>query len=567
MNLNLIDRTLGKVLALGVAFTTVFILSGTNTDPVNVTKLFALGISAVSAGSILIWFNRKILIESNKLLLSLAILFFLALVNTILQTEASKSQSFYGTYGRNTGFLTYFFLLLILLASSTLNSKQSIVYSIKAMFFAGFINVFYCGWVLLFGDFIGWNNPYGNILGLFGNPNFISAFLGMFIATAIAFVFHASLNVRIRFLLFTTSVIAFIEILKSHAIQGIVVSIGGVSLVIFYWIRAHFEKRIYPAVYSLLIILFGTSSIFGALQKGPLSFLYKRSVSLRGTYWEAGINMGNQNPWHGIGMDAYGDWYRRLRPTRALIDMPGLSTLSNAAHNVFIDIFSFGGWPLFLTYLATMILGLYSILKISLSQRKYDPIFVSLVSLWICYQVQALISINQIGLAIWGWLSTGLLVAFERVNKNIVEDSLKHQSKKLAKKIINKPIISGGLVAGLGAVLGALLAVPPLNSDIKWFNAINSRNAEQVISALQVSYINPPNSFKYAQAVQLFQNSNLSDLAYKYSMEAVKFNKDYFDAWKQIYYLPNISDKEREIALANLRRLDPRNPDPTKNYD
>ena len=30
-----------------------------------------------------------------------------------------------------------------------------------------------------FGDFIGWNNPYGAILGTFGNPNFLSSFLAM----------------------------------------------------------------------------------------------------------------------------------------------------------------------------------------------------------------------------------------------------------------------------------------------------------------------------------------------------------------------------------------------------
>jgi hypothetical protein len=49
---------------------------------------------------------------------------------------------------------------------------------IWGMFGAGFVNVIYCGWVIAFGDFIPWNNPYGNILGTFGNPNFIGAFLG-----------------------------------------------------------------------------------------------------------------------------------------------------------------------------------------------------------------------------------------------------------------------------------------------------------------------------------------------------------------------------------------------------
>ena len=88
----------------------------------------------------------------------------------------------------------------------------------------------------------------------------------------------------------------------------------------------------------------------GALQRGPLTaYLYKESVTLRGEYWQAGWNMARQFPFTGVGMDAYGDWYRRARDSQALI-LPGPETVTNAAHNIPFDILSNGGWPLFITY-------------------------------------------------------------------------------------------------------------------------------------------------------------------------------------------------------------------------
>jgi hypothetical protein len=36
---------------------------------------------------------------------------------------------------------------------------------------------------------------------------------------------------------------------------------------------------------------------------------------------------------------------------------------------------------------------------------------------WICYQTQSLISINQVGLALWGWVLTGALIAYERATR------------------------------------------------------------------------------------------------------------------------------------------------------
>jgi O-antigen ligase len=549
------ENVLGKALYIGTPFVTIFVLINTVTDPVNVTKLFAL--SGLAGGLLLpiLVFGRTALWKKYSLQLSTVLALLVFSLISIFVSVAPISQGWYGVYGRNTGFLTYFFLSICFLAALLVSEDRIFAKFILGFFSAGIINVVYCLWVLIFGDFIGWNNPYGNILGLFGNPDFISAFLGMFIVGIVAYILQIRSYKKIA-LSGLVCLLAFYEIVQSHAIQGIVVCLGGIAFVLFFFLRSKFHSVIVTA-YSTLIVIVGVLAILGTLQKGPLSFVYKKSVSLRGSYWKAGINMGSDNPLFGVGMDNYGDWYRRARPPVALIDTPAIHVMSNVAHNVVIDFFAFGGFPLLISYVLFTSFGLVAIIRWTKNYKNYDPIFVTLASVWICYQVQSLISINQIGLAIWGWTITGLLIAYERKMRN--RDTGVLEKPKRQRNSVQ--VISPQLLLMLGILAGLLMSWPALNSDAKFFTAMNSKQAEQLERALIPSLVNPASSFKYTQAVDLFMRSNLLEPALKYSRMAVSINPDSFDSWRQLYFLDNSTKEEKKIALQNMKRLDPMNPD------
>jgi hypothetical protein len=275
--------------------------------------------------------------------------------------------------------------------------------------------------------------------------------------------------------------------------------------------------------------------------------------------------MGSDHPLTGVGFDTYGDWYRRVRDTQALI-LPGPNVTTNAAHNVPFDVFAFGGWPLFLTYLAILALSVIAIIKVTVRARKYDAVFVTLTSVWVCYQLQSIISINQIGLAVWGWLFGGALIAYEIATRPKIESESgetvkgKAASGRSVKSKQSKTIFSSTLLAGIGAVVGLLIAAPPYSADAKWRSALASQNVQKVEEALVPSYLNPMNSYKYANAVQLLESSKLYDLAYKYAVVAVEFNPDNFDSWKMFYFISKSSAAEKAIALENMKRLDPNNP-------
>jgi hypothetical protein len=231
--------------------------------------------------------------------------------------------------------------------------------------------------------------------------------------------------------------------------------------------------------------------------------------------------------------------------------------MSNASHNVVIDFYAFGGYPLLISYLALLGMGLFAIVKFFKRSNKYDPIFVTLAVIWICYQTQSLISINQIGLTVWGWTSTGLIIAYEKLSRR---GEFTSQRQRRRNSTYEK-LLAPGLVASLGVLVGLLVSWPALNSDAKFYRALNSKNASVLEESLVSKFTNPPNSMKFNQAVDLFSRSNLMVPALKYSREAVKFNSDSFDSWKQLYFLPNSTATEKAKALENMKRLDPLNPD------
>ena len=558
------EKTASFLILVGAPFVTVFLMTGSVTDPVNTTKLAAAGGLGIGLISLALFFNFRALITENKTFLALALAFVGAGISSVLKSGSPLSQNFYGSFGRNTGLVTYLVLLAIAIAALTLRDGTSFKRIVYGLQIAGIINVIYCSWVLAFGDFLSWSNPYGNILGLFGNPNFISAFLGIFITTILAILAAPRTSWKYRVGGLLVALIAFYEIVESNAIQGIVVTAGGMTIVGFFALRSYLKSGIPTYLYSAAVVGVGVLAALGALQKGPFTFIYKTSVSLRGAYWNAGITMGMDHPLTGVGMDSYGDWYRRARSENAATVLPGPNTITNAAHNVVIDFFAYGGFPLLIAYLGMLLLAGIAAVKVIRRNKSYDAVFVAMFAAWSCYQVQSLISINQVGLALWGWILTGALIAYERATREQnTESHTPSKKSSLPLKKQSTPVFSPQLVAGLGVVVGLLIAVPPLSADSKWRSALDSKDANKVIAALEPGYLNPSNSQRYAQAVQLFASSNLMDQAREIALKGTVYNPDYFDAWKILYFLSNSTEEEKALALKNMKRLDPRNPDVT----
>jgi len=156
----------------------------------------------------------------------------------------------------------------------------------------------------------------------------------------------------------------------------------------------------------------GFLSVLGMLQIGPLtSLLYKGSVTVRGYYWSAGYEMFKNNLFFGVGTDRYGAYFKEYRK----VDYPltyGFDITASNAHNTFIQFFATSGIFVGILYIAINLLVFLSGLKIlKYSEKENLNIYIGIFGAWLSFVAQSVISIDNIGLTIWGWLFGGIIIA------------------------------------------------------------------------------------------------------------------------------------------------------------
>lgn len=555
------EVSVARILAIGSAAITLLVITGSVTDPVNSTKLALLGVVGTSVLAVVFVRALSNQFRINKLLTAVLLLFVLAMGIATAASDSPLGQNIYGTYGRNTGLLAYLFLACIFLAAASLVQAKSFKLISRGLLFSGFINVLYGLWVLILGDPINWNNPYGALLGTFGNPNFISSFLGIFAAAIFAYLIDIKVKLWQRLGLTVLLLTTIFQISETDSIQGYVVTVACMGFVLFIrLLNSKFRKISW--LYILGSVVAAIFAILGVFKTGPLAnYLYQGTMAFREQYWRAAGNMGFSSPFTGIGMDSYGDNYRLFREAEALTS-PGVQVVSNSAHNVFLDIFSSGGVILFICYLILTVMAAVSLVRVLKRLGKYDLVFAIIASAWVGYQLQSLISINQIGLAIWGWLMGGALIGYEKMTRDTLAEE-KSENREKKRNTTRESVISANLLAGIGAVVGALIAVPPLSADMAFASATKSGNFELVKSALAPSYLHPESSARIVNLVQILENSKLSEQAREFALTAVRYNPNDFNSWLALYSIQASTEEEKAEALENLNRLDPLNSDVT----
>lgn len=556
-------QELPSIQARLIAFVSLLVTVGfwsQGTDPFNLPKLVLLviGVTALigSAGPSLLKFKAPTKIRMEILVI---FLFVLALLNSFFFSGAPKLQMFFGTYARNTGMLNYLALVTLFYFALQLNSLVDFEKILK-YFLISFGLVVAVSALEISGLNIQKVNLTfkGALISTFGNPNFISAYLGMCGTVLFALFLGWKQRLLKRSLLVIPIVISMTLILRSNSRQGLVVLLGGCAFLGFFYLVLQVKKNAFSIPYSVFAVLVSVVSIFGVFNKGPLAeIIYKSSIGFRGEYWKAGIAMFKEKPLTGVGLNSYGDWYRTLRSDSALVS-PGPEVFTNTAHNVYIDYAAMGGFPLILAFLFIVLLTVRSAIQFIKRRREFDPLFFAFLGAWVVYLVQALISIDQIGLAIWGWVLGGLIIAYNKVDLNKTEDA-KSINPAVGKKVKDAELIPASTLLSIitGVLVGLGLIFPLYKSDLDVRTAYNSTSAELLIEAADQW---PTNTYKSANIAGLLINNNLKPQSLDVARKGLSDNPRSFDLWKLIYLNDFAPIAERKIALSKMKELDPKNP-------
>ena len=555
------EKKLAWLLAVGGGITAVIVLAWNTNEPVNAPKLLTLGFTGFAA-LFYMTFNQKLLSRSRSERATYLALAFFVLISliSIINSQSSFVTGFFGVWGRNTGFITYTCLAIILAAATQIKSASAIERVLDGLFYAGVFNVIYFVFTLFGIELIPWNNLYKRVLGTFGNPNFVGAFMGLFVILCFIRVLDPNRSSKFRIACLFLIPITLFEIKKSLASQGVVITGLGLALLGFFYLLWNVKSRVPLIAYTAVSTVLGILAVAGALQKGPLaSLIYKSSVSFRGEYWAAGINMGKENPFFGVGLDSYGIWYRGFRNASALVS-PGTDVSTNAAHNVYIDIFAAGGYPLLLAYVTLTVLALIKIFYGIQTIKTYNSTFVAITILWACYQVQSIVSINQIGIAIWGWILTGLVIGYKiQVGTEDRVSDAKQQAEKNKGRVVTKEKKKTSIIPiFIGGIIGTILVAPPFSADVNWRSVVIKPNATNLETGAKAWPLVPE---RIVQASDIYTKNNVIDKGLEMAKFATeKFPHD-FRVWYFYYMNPSTSVEEKARVKKILHELDPLNSD------
>ena len=552
---------IGRVIGWTAIGATLIVTPFASYDPINVPKLAVISSGGFLVLATLLANRRTLLSRQHRSIGILVFLFVVDLLLVLLLSGTNPNQEFFGTYGRATGFVAYVALSGLLLGAAVTASNQLIKSFSNSLIIAGGLSIGYGLLQSLGADPIQWANQYSPVIGFLGNPNFQSSFVGFSGVLAFAFIVGGSTSriARLSYGLFVT--LAIYVISKTDSQQGLLVLAGGITIITFIWVSKSRLK--FLTIPSLLIsVLCAAMVLLGSLNSGPLaSLLYKESVTYRGDYWRAGWKMTLEHPLLGVGLDSFGDWYRRMRTIEATLRR-GPEVTSNAAHNVLLDFSSNGGFPLVTIYLALMALTVVASVKLLIRMKTFDPFVTGLVSVWLAYQAQSIISLNQLGLAVWGWIISGLIIGYEihtRIQPPAIVEKPQSSKGRSVRKSGSLKISPATLIAApIGLVIGLLAGLPPFIASAEFKSAMTSRDADSI---QQSAYFWPQDQLRFGQVAILLKANNLDSPAQQVISDGLKKFPNEFGLWRVLSELTTATPEQIAEAKAQMQRLDPFNPD------
>jgi len=542
--LNRISRLL---LAIG-PLTTLAISPFFSFDPINPIKTLIVSSIALSILALMMRNKSEISARIPRLPLFISILFLSSLLVPFLLSGSSKSEQFFGNFGRNNGLLSYFCLVVIFLATVFVRNSETYKSILLSLLLTSVPMTFYCLIQIAGKDPFSWSAFAA--FGTLGNVNFLSAFFGL---SALTVLYYLSLEIHwpkkiglVLLLIFQLGIVW-----QTDSIQGLMMFAAGISL-LFLSILFRFSRALAIAfVFFLGTIFYFVLQSF--VNKGPLSsFIYQPSITYRGDYMAAAINIFKGHVLTGVGLDSYGDWYRAERGVIATF-RTGYGRTSNAAHNIYLDMAANGGIFVFAAFVILNLFVLFVAFKALQKTVLKDKLLNITFTLWVVFQVQALVSIAQIGVTIWGWLIGGSLLGYSKIILNSSEEFQKDLTvnKKPQKVTLDA---ASSLIAFLGFSIGFILAFVPFKIDMDYRGFSQKGQLDGMVEVTRNPFAT---SYFYTHAQLLAMSNNYQDIAYELNSRLrEKFPRE-IAGWFVLANIQKATEQERQIAKQKVKELDP----------
>jgi hypothetical protein len=336
------------------------------------------------------------------------------------------------------------------------------------------------------------------------------------------------------------------NIQATNSKQGFVIFFIGLLLTVLLHLKNYTLNKKFILIMGVSLVVLLTFALLDLLQRAPWnSILYERSVSYRGDFWRAAWKMSLSNPIFGVGPDGFRDNYKQFIDQQT-ISRETRDEVTDSAHNILLDLFSTGGVLLVTWYLILIAISGYTILKLIKSQRNIPVEQIALFSVWAAYQFQSLISIRNIGLSVWGWVLTGLILG---LNTNIKDPIHSTVIRRLdLKKSKSKLLVTLTLVFAL------CVSTPPFIRDASFRSAVKSGD----VLKIQKSVLEwPQDVMRMNYAAKILRENGFSEQAIVIARAAVKVNPMNLEAWMELAQYEEISIDEQKFTEERISFLNP----------
>ena len=530
-----------NILTFALLTITLAITPLTSYDPINIPRLILLICFSFVLLTLLIHSRNQLFGQMNKVSLINSLVFIVWAFLAAIASNGTIFEKFFGVSGRLTGFITYIGLVVLMLSALATGGQQLNKKLMYTLVISGAASMLLALIQAAGADPFDWISEFTPIFSVFGNPNFLSSFMAFTAIAVLALWWNKSIKGTLISIVF--GLISIFIIYKSKSQQGFLVLLIGISTIIYLWIRQNSSLKKLKYVYQLLWLTGGIAVFLDILQKSPwTSILYKQSVSFRGDFWQAGWKMALDNPIFGVGLDGYRDNFRFYRDQAAVTRDP-IDASVDSAHNVFIDILAGGGFPLLALYLGWIFIVFRSAYKVFNREQEFNPYFAGIFTIWICYLAQSFISINTISLAIWGWALGGAIIGYE-INSLTGPDVKSTKNRKYT------------LVVAISFIFGLIITMPIYITDAEFRSAHKSGDVERILESHEKW---PQDVRRMNATAEILRVNGFPDQALSVSRKATELAPDNYEAWKQLWLNPNISEEERTKVRIEIGKLDPLN--------
>ena len=563
---NIEDRLLSKILFAGFFIT--FVISPTIKDPINSPKLWALLLLA--SWLIPSFFegskNWTKTLEQRNFYIILQALATALIIASIF--SENKYRALFGESQRRNGLLAY----VALMTFAAIISKVDIAEKNRRFFqviFIGTLILTTYGFLQNFGyDFVAWSNQYSPVIGTLGNPNFMGAILATLSMLLLPVLFLQNFNLKSKISFSFLIAINFLVTYFTNALQGLLNFIFGATM--FLLVTVYFKFKKWGLIGLLLFLMAVVVAMLGIFQKGPLaSLLYKGSVTLRGYYWDAGIKMFQEKPLLGVGIDNYGLYFNEVRNLEYPLKF-GYFVTSNNAHNLPIQLLATGGFLVGGLYLI-MVFFIFAVAIRKLRKVSGDQkvILTGLMVSYSVFQLQSFVSIDNIGVSIWGWLIAGLIVGFNssKINDSEVNAKIKLKNSVKSDSSAKTLMFSWALVTVSFVLVALLYQGEKKTYDLEGYLGGTSGPVEpQVLNLINETLDTPliEPSYKMGIADKLMIRG-LSDQAMRVITDLVNYeprNLDYLTT--RAFFAEFLNDFE--LAIKDREKISRLNPYNANNY-